>query len=550
MVVNAFFILVLLWCSLIQQTAAQSGGTSSLSVVPGRVWARFVAHTAPAGLNKAVLDGIGRFSITGVEPAFANLLKGQPQTESIAECGSVFAVSYNGGHNPHDVAAVLAQDSSVIYAEPMPVRYVTAQSLPVEPNDPLYGQQSEYLGRLELPAAWEIVKGNQGDVVIAVVDTGVDWPHVDLRANAWSNLGEIPDNDRDDDSNGYVDDVHGYDFGVNRPYAPGTGFSVRHMVHGTQIAGLAAAVADNAIGITGSGWNARLMSVGVSCEGSASRICHAVTGVLYAASHGADIINISLGGYEYSATEAACVEAATDMGALVVAAAGNEGLNIDVQPYYPASYARVLAVGVTGRSGDAHLFNYGSSVDVFAPGGPIITTIPGDGYDHSASGSSYAAPLVAGIAALVRTAFPTYSADQVRERIRRTADSIDYANPPEFTGLLGYGRPNAFRAVTGEWSFASQLVMHGSYPNPFNFVANVVFDLPVESRVSVEVVNVLGRRVWQGPSVEMDAGFGQVYTVDGRGLASGAYFYRLRAESFTNVWVGDGTMLRVRQRSM
>ena len=550
---KAFAGLVFLFLGLLgveTQGLAQTVSPSGSSYAPGIVWVRFTDADAQHGLNKADSgisgNAVERYGITSVKPGFLDFLQRQPQTESIVACGSTFAVYFDSQHPPEEVAAALAQDRDVLYAEPVPVRSVDGRAPRVAPNDPFYGIQENYLNRLELPAAWDVVKGDHGDVVIAFVDSGVDWRHEDLRSNAWRNPGEVQDNQSDDDANGYVDDVHGYDFGLDKPYSPGVITPIDHLEHGTRIAGVAAAVSDNSIGVSGSSWNAEFMSVGVSCGGSSDRACHMVPGVLYAASQGADIINVSLGGYEYSSTESACIDAATDMGALVVAAAGNDGINIDKHPYYPASYVRVLAVGATARERDLLLYNFGSTVDVFAPGSFVSSTIPGDQYDHSVTGSSIATPLVAGIAALVRTAFPEYSADQVRERIRQTADPIGHVNPPEYSGLLGHGRANAVRAVTEAWSFPPQLIMHGSYPNPFAMTTRIVFDLPVEARVRVEVMSMLGRSVWQGPSEMMNAGYGRHYVVDGRHLASGAYFYRLRAEYYTDARLASGMILLVR----
>ena len=216
-----------------------------------------------------------------------------------------YYVRYHASAAPEQVAGDLAAVSGVVYAEPVLVNRTHAHAFGqrVDPDDPRFGDQTE-LRRLRLPEAWDEVKGEDGAprVVIAIVDGGGEWRHEDLRANVWTNPGEIPGNGIDDDGNGFIDDVHGVNFANgddtdNDPTElPDTPYSVGH---GTNSAGVASAVTDNSVGISGAAWNADLMHINAGCgdEGFGG-ICFGYEGILYAAANGADIINVSWGGLE------------------------------------------------------------------------------------------------------------------------------------------------------------------------------------------------------------------------------------------------------------
>lgn len=435
---------------LIAEAFAQRVPTDSL-FVPGEVYVQFVDGFSPGSGDRTVsrlFDRlVERYNIIAVKRSFPSLSKVARKTDQISALDRIYTVHFDESFSPKQVASALALDPNVAYAEPKFIRYIREKGLSIVPNDPLFeAHQARYFELLQLPKAWEIAKGEQGDALIAIVDDGVYWEHEDLRANAWTNPGEMPSNGIDDDQNGYVDDVHGYDFGRDRPYDPGEILHPSHGKHGTAVAAMAVAVTDDGIGMAGTSWNSRFISLGSSCT-SGGGLCDAYEAIVYAATHGADIINASFGGPGYSKTEALIIQGVTDMGALVVGAAGNEGWNVDRSPSYPADYPRVLSVGATSNDYDMVHFNYGANVDVYAAG-RRVTSIHDDGYSHFWSGTSFSSPLVSGIAALVKTAFPDYNADQIREQIRFTADPIDHANVPEFEGLLGFGRVNALQAVT------------------------------------------------------------------------------------------------------
>ena len=302
------------------------------------------------------------------------------------------------------------------------------------------------------------------EVVVATVDGGGDWQHEDLRANVWTNEDEIPDNGIDDDNNGFIDDVHGVNFAngddtnndpTGLPKLPG---SARH---GTAVAGSASAVTNNNVGVAGAAWNAEIMHINAGCDSVDNYICYGYEGILYAATNGADIINASWASYvsddQGTRHLDQTLELATDMGALVVAAASNYSLSNDLFRYYPARSPRVLSVGATEKATRrrAGFSNYGRLVNVFAPGVGILTTGPDNSYVLF-NGTSFSSPLTAGVAALVKTRFPTMDPDALREHIRLTSETIDSENPG-FAGQLGRGLVNALDAVRAPTSPAVRL---------------------------------------------------------------------------------------------
>ena len=399
------------------------------------------------GVAKAGLQAFdrtaARYGVHMIKRVFPFLDHVQPTPETarnLAALRRTYYVRYSADDDPRRVATALASEPGVTYAEPVPVIRLLKSDVVAQPDDPLYSEQT-YLRHIRLPEAWDIVKGEDGNppVIIAIVDSGGDWRHEDLLANVWTNENEIPGNGIDDDNNGFIDDVHGVNLcnqdDDNDPYTPGGD------PHGTHVAGAASAVTGNDAGLAGAAWNARLM-----------HICAFYEGILYAAANGAGIINTSW--YNQGAPgvrrsmEVQVLDLATDMGALVVAAAGNDGWNNDDFAYYPPAHPRVLTVGATERDSrrKAGFSNYGKGVDVFAPGVDIITTAPEGEYTHDIFGTSFAAPLVSGVAALVKTRYPDISPDALREQIRLSSDNMDAENPV-LQGLLGRGYVNAEAAL-------------------------------------------------------------------------------------------------------
>ncbi len=350
--------------------------------------------------------------------------------------GNIFAIEYSSPVSPKYAASVFSKNECLTWAEPDYIGKLAG----VVPNDEKYSAQW-YLRKIDMENAWAEEQCD-GDIVVAVVDNGLDISHPDLSAQIWTNPDETADG-IDNDNDGFVDDIYGWDFGNNDNTITHDGSSY----HGTQVAGLIGATTDNGIGIASVGFNVKIMGLKITDLTSDTEVImsEGYRAIVYAADHGADVINCSWGNYGYSHLGQEAVNYATGKNVVVIGAAGNDGAN-DV--FYPARYENVLAVGATDSS-DAvwSASNYGYYVDLMSPGKDVISTGSGNGYE-TASGTSLATPLVSGVAALLKKHFPVLSARAIAERIRVSSDDIYGNNAGELQHLLGYGRVNAYNALT------------------------------------------------------------------------------------------------------
>lgn len=294
-------------------------------------------------------------------------------------------------------------------------------------NDPMYSQQWSHQV-VEPEKLWEYTKGE--GAVVAVIDTGVDYTHEDLADNIWVNEDEIPFNGKDDDNNGYIDDVRGWDF-VDRAGGACIGSEDCNTEdndpldingHGTHVAGIIAAVQNNNKGIVGIAPKAKIMplkagySVGFSAYLKTSDIIQAIT---YAVENDADVINMSFAGYGLDVLSDV-LDLAKSLGVVAVAAAGNNSSNVKI---YPAALPNVISVGaLADQSTKAYFSNYGNWVDIVAPGSWLLSTVPGNQYDHK-SGTSMASPVVAGVAALIKakSRVENLSVDEVKDLMLSSA---------------------------------------------------------------------------------------------------------------------------------
>jgi hypothetical protein len=302
------------------------------------------------------------------------------------------------------------------------------------PNDPRYTGQARYLDSVRLPEAWDTTTGNDS-MILAILDSGVELSHPDLAPRL----------------------VGGYDF-VNNDATPDDDFG-----HGTMVAGIAAAVTNNGQGVAGGAWLGKIMPIKVLDSRGAANDDDIAAGITFAVDRGASVINLSLGGPGASNTLQAAVNYATSRNVVVIGAAGNDGQDSDVNKrtleHYPAACVGVIAVGSTDASGNHSPFSsYGSWIDVVAPGQATIspsvgisTTIRGSSYG-TGSGTSFAAPLVAAVAFLMRSADPNAGQATISLRLIGTARDI---GTPGVDSVFGSGMVDAVAALDAGGGFSS-----------------------------------------------------------------------------------------------
>lgn len=341
---------------------------------------------------------------------------------------------------------ILSSNPGVKYAAPNKIYYFD-----FTPDDPLFkeqyslrntGQGGGITGAdIDALRAWDLQQG-AGDVIVGVIDTGIDLDHPDLWQKIWVNRFEVAFNGIDDDNNGFIDDIVGWDFANEDPYP------VDDFGHGTHVAGIIGAVGNNGEGIAGVDFNCRLMAVKI---GSIYGLHEddAALGLAYAAAMGAKILNNSWGGYIPSELINQVIQYVEHLGCLVVAAAGNDDTD---WPHYPGYLEQVLCVASVDSRQQRSIWrlpfasSYGDWVDINAFGSEIISCFPDNGYAKK-SGTSMATPMVSGVAALTLASYPNLPARQLKARLIATADNIDTYDP-DFANKLGAGRVNAYRAIS------------------------------------------------------------------------------------------------------
>jgi subtilisin family serine protease len=398
--------------------------------------------------------------------------------------GRVYEVRFGA---PVDVIAVcrdLNSNPEIEYAEPIYIdKHHQDRTIP---NDPMFAMQFA-LERVQASRAWSVVKGDSS-MIIAVVDSGVDWEHEDLAENIWTNPRESGmdtqgrdkrSNGIDDDGNGKVDDWHGWDFtgavseeeqdlGIyredNDPKARRqNAIEEDDNLHGSHVAGLASAVTNNGKGVAGASFNCRILPVKCGSDRSNGGLVYrGYEGMLYAAQMGAHVINNSWGGTgSFSLYAQDIVNTATALGSLIVSSAGNDGELMD-NFGYPASYDNVLTVGNSTRedlprsvdNGNPSGSSFGIKTEVWAPGSSVQSTYLNNNQYGPLTGTSMSSPIVAGIAALVRKQHPDWSPMQVSQQIRISSDNVfnigatAVRGNPDDRPPLFFGRLNAYRAVT------------------------------------------------------------------------------------------------------
>ncbi len=307
-----------------------------------------------------------------------------------------------------DAIARFSNHKAIQYIEPNRITYLANT-----PNDPLFplqyaldntGQLGGVPGAdIRAEWAWEYHRGNR-DIIVAIIDSGMDLQHPDLMDNLWTNEGEIPGNGIDDDGNSFIDDIHGFDMYND------VGSITDDNGHGTHLAGIIGASCNNNEGIAGVCWEVSLMPVRYVNLGHGGSTSDILCAIGYAIDNGANILNLSWGSRVYEQSIFDELQIADDAGILMVAAAGNYQDNNDEVPFYPASFDldHIISVTGTGPTDQFDNYNYGKvSVDLAAPGTYIHSTLPGGNYGNL-SGSSMSAPFVTGALVLLMDAYPEF----------------------------------------------------------------------------------------------------------------------------------------------
>ncbi|MEJ5306591.1 MAG: S8 family serine peptidase [Ignavibacteria bacterium] len=434
-------------------------------------------------LISSLLKIFDQISIKSIDPIFNDsknkFFKAQTGLDRI------YSIKYDGNADPLLIAKKISNLDGIEYAEP---RYI--YRVDYTPNDPSLLSQS-YLNQVKAQQAWDVSKGDSS-VVIGIIDTGVYWMHPDLNSNIWINKNEIPYNGIDDDNNGYVDDIRGWDFGGLNG-TPDNDPQEDAPYHGTHVAGIASASTDNGIGVAGMGFKCKIMAVKTARDdqkdpGSNSPyIWYGYEGIVYAADNGAKVINCSWGGGGFSQFAQDVINYATTKGALIVAAAGNSNSSSD---FYPASYKNVLSVAaVNSDDRKASYSNYGYSVDVNAPGTALYNTWGSNSYAQL-TGTSMASPLVAGIAGLVRAKYPFLTPEQAAEKIRVGCDD-NYNVNTSYRYMLGKGRVNAWRALQDSINTSVRMLSYQLSDNAPLGNGNEILEANEQAEIKIVFKNIL-----------------------------------------------------------
>lgn len=427
-----YILTLLLSVFIFQQSVAQD-------YVPGLIVVKIKDEDLKARQNSRKILKIDQLQNDSDVKNFKKLGKingaNQRKTEK-SRLDNIYKLEIDDNISETEYITYLNSFDNIEYAE----QYPNVRPLYV-PNDPQaqFGMAQFHLAQINVYDAWNITQGDE-DIVIGIIDTGADLDHEDLVNNLYLNVGD-PIDGVDNDNDGYIDNYYGWDFADNdnSPEADGS-------KHGTGVTGIAAAATDNSRGIAGVGFNTKFMPIKIfQTESNFSR--NSYEAIIYAADQGCDVINLSWGSSgRYSQFAQDIINyAVLEKDVVIVAAAGNTNAELD---FFPASYDNVLSVGFVNAD-DSRNSNatYSDFIDLVAPGVGVYTTENNDTYGND-TGSSYAAPMVAGAAALIRSIFPEWNASQVMEQLRVSSDDINnIGNNTDFQYKFGKGRLNVFKAL-------------------------------------------------------------------------------------------------------
>ncbi len=433
--------------ALAQPTSTESQTYDPAFIIPGQFIIKFKSGFNPSSTQRSsepaplqtIYELIPGASLKPMHDPSVLLGAGSRSAETKSGIERIFRLTHQENTNAESMLLQLMEFDFIEYAEP--VYQVDLLNYPNDPfADTLSGSQP-YLAQIDAFRAWKLQKGKP-EVIIGIVDTGIDLNHLDLKENIAVNMDD-PIDGEDSDGDGYIDNYYGWNTASKNNNVSDT------HGHGTRVAGFAGASTNNALGMASVGFESTILPVKVWSD-NLNRIVNEWDGVLYAAHQGAKVINISWGvagtGSNYARNMVDYL--INELDVVLIAAAGNTAGEVN---FYPASFPGVVSVAACDAY-DQHAAwaSYSKYVSLMAPGNSLLTTNVGGGYTH-VTGSSFASPMVAGAAALLRAQYPQYNARQIAEQLRISADNVlESGRNASLPGMVGHGRLNIYKALVVE----------------------------------------------------------------------------------------------------
>lgn len=423
--------------------------------VPGHLLVRVAAPVEWEIIDGRIQTGMGEFDLALQKLGALQLEKPLANRSlSYSDAEKILLVKLPPNSNLERAAKRLREVAAVTWAVKHNV--YSAESVP---DDPLFGEQY-YLPLVKAPQGWDLLDSSADSVIIGIIDSGVEYTHPDLEPSIWHNPGEIPDNGIDDDNNGCIDDVVGWDF-VHAPELP---FGIDYLDsdndptdtygHGTAVAGIAAAAVNNGMGIAGTAVNGLIMPLRAASENYFTEIAVS-RAIIYAVDEGASIINLSFSAPAASPLLQDIISYAVSQDVLVVASAGDSEGNT---PLYPAAYDNTLSVGVVDEFDQVPDFSCrGLTLDLVAPGVEMFSTGLNGSYglfQGTGSGTSFAAPMVAGAAVMLRGLKPNLSPEEIKGVLLTSAHDLYQTG---WDSLSGHGRLDIELALSTPEVLAAQI---------------------------------------------------------------------------------------------